>query len=53
MKPIPEAVGMLQFELVRDKKGFNFMQPQFNLLIEKNSEHKFNILFAKKRLFNK
>ena len=53
MQPIPFEIGMLQFEIIRKKGGFNVLHPQFNLYLEKGGDEKVSILFAKKRPFNK
>ena len=44
---------MLQFEIVREKKGLSFMKPVFKLYIEKSKEEKFVCMFAQKKFFNK
>jgi hypothetical protein len=51
MQPIPPEVGMLQFEIVRKKSGFTIMHPEFHLYLEKGSEERVSVLFAKKRAF--
>ena len=53
MQPIPFEVGMLQFEIVRKKSGFSMLHPEFHLYLEKSSEERVSVLFAKKRPFNK
>ena len=53
MQPIPFEVGMLQFEIIRKKGGFNILHPSFHLYLEKGGNEKIQVLFAKKRPFNK
>ena len=53
MRPIPIEVGMLRFELERNKSGFKLLHPSFNLFLEKRGGERASILHAKKRPFNK
>jgi hypothetical protein len=53
MRPIPIDVGMLQFELDRNKSGFKLLHPTYNLFLEKAGSERASILHAKKRPFNK
>ena len=53
MQPIPIEVGMLQFEIVRKKSGFSMLHPEFHMYLEKSTEERVSVIFAKKRAFNK
>ena len=52
LQPIPFDCGMLHFEIIRKKGGFNVLHPSFHLYLEKGEE-RVSLLFAKKRPFNK
>ena len=53
MKANPKEVGMIQFEVQRNRKGLSFMQPKFVLKLEKSESQSFPIAFSKRMLFNK
>ena len=53
MNPIPLSVGMLKFTIERHRSGFNRLHPSYYLYLEKIGGGKLQILYAKKRAFNK
>lgn len=53
MNPIPLSVGMLKFTVERHRSGFNRLHPSYYLYLEKIGGGKVQVLYAKKRAFNK
>lgn len=53
MNPIPLSVGMLKFSIERHRSGFNRLHPSYYLYLEKQGGGKLQVLYAKKRAFNK
>ena len=53
MDPIPLSVGMLKFTIERHRSGFNRLHPSYYMFIEKIGGEKVQILYGKKRPFNK
>jgi hypothetical protein len=53
MDPIPFQVGVLKFSIERHKSGFNKLHPSYYLYLEKASGGRVQLLYGKKRAFNR
>jgi hypothetical protein len=53
MQPLPLDLGQLRFSIERHRAGFNRIHPSYYLYLEKPSGGHVQVLYAKKRSFNK
>lgn len=53
MSPLPLEYGQLRFSIERHRSGFNRLHPSYYLFLEKPSGGHVQVLYAKKRSFNK